>query len=137
LRSHRVSTLPFPSFVASIKKENLHYFTMSNGCILAESRLLIKSVVIFNPLLFLHVGCYTSTWRNRNGLKNLLKKALANYYKIVYAFLRYPISVSRTVLVQGVPSHAGRGKEQLVTFARIWTRRITNISLRRSLVEFR
>ena len=71
------------------------------------------------------------------NIKNLLKKSLAKQHKIVYAFLRYPISVSQTVLVQGVPSHAGRGKEQLVTFARIWTRRITNISLRRSLVEFR
>ena len=92
---------------------------MSDKCILAENGLFIKLVEEQQPL------------------KKSAQKALANCYKIVYAFLRYPISVSRTVLVQGVPSHAGRGKEQLVTFARIWTRRITNISLRRSLVEFR
>ena len=85
-------------------------------------------------------GVLLRVWSNTpfaQRLKKSTEKALAKRHKIVYAFLRYPISVSRTVLVQGVPSHAGRGKEQLVTFARIWTWRITNISLRRSLVEFR
>ncbi len=30
---------------------------------------------------------------------------------MVYAFIRYPISVSHTVLVQGIRSHAGRGRK--------------------------
>jgi len=49
-------------------------------------------------------------------------------YKMVYAFMRYPISVSHTVLVQSIQSHAGRGKRMTGDSARIWTRRITNIS---------
>jgi len=37
---------------------------------------------------------------------------LANRRKIVYACMRYPISVSRTVLVQNIRSHAGKGDRQ-------------------------
>jgi hypothetical protein len=55
---------------------------------------------------------------------------LANRKKIVYAFNRYPISVSHTVLVQAIKSRAGRGKERLVTSAKIWTWRITNLIIK-------
>jgi len=40
------------------------------------------------------------------------EKTLANRRKIVYACMRYPISVSRTVLVQNIRSHAGKGDRQ-------------------------
>jgi len=48
---------------------------------------------------------------------NLSSKKLANHEKMVYAFLRYPISVSHTVLVQGKNPTLVGGK-RLVTSAK-------------------
>ena len=45
-------------------------------------------------------------------ISNSANKTIANHIFMVYACMRYPISVSHTVLVQNIWSHAARGNRQ-------------------------
>jgi hypothetical protein len=70
-------------------------------------------LIILWKYFHLFVSEQASRWQQRHvasSISRTSEKSLANLEKMMYAFNRYPISVSPTVLVQNVKSHAGRGR---------------------------